>query len=213
MKKTTLVERVSRDFSKIKLENVTVKVPRLKAKKEKVINKKNHDEMFISSIVNNLIKNSIKQVKAEKKEKGAVQEESRNFVLAKGERGLNADGGYDAISKSYGISPNISYLDYGKLFSYLGKFRAQGMYENFGADDFGNFNAAYIENSFSLIDKETMEKGGRHVKYLSRPGSDIYTSLSSLVPAIGSMSSAEWESFKLFMVLDKVTYLLKTSTS
>ncbi|MBI2658876.1 hypothetical protein HYX05_02110, partial [Candidatus Woesearchaeota archaeon] len=70
-------------------------------------------------------------------------------------------------------------------------------------------NKAAESGSFALADKETMDKGARYVKYFN---SKTPIDKSSLVPIAG-MNSAEWEQFKLWMRLDTVMYLLKTSTS
>ena len=98
-------------------------------------------------------------------------------------------------------------MDYAKLFSYLGKFRTQGAYENDSPIEF--LNKTTENGSFTLIDKETMEKGKTYVRYFN---SKIPIDKSSLVPMAG-MNSAEWEQFKMWMRLDTAIYLLKISTS
>ena len=73
----------------------------------------------------------------------------------------------------------------------------------------GKINKAMEDQGFSLIDKETMEKGANYIRYFN---SKIPIDKSSLVPIAG-MNSAEWEQFKMFMRLDTAMYLLKISTS
>ena len=69
--------------------------------------------------------------------------------------------------------------------------------------------------SFTLADKETMEKGASYLKYFAG-GHDLNPLASvnplSLVPVAG-MSGSEWEQFKMWMRLDPVMYLLKTRIS
>ena len=115
-------------------------------------------------------------------------------------------GGYGAVSKSYGMSPHSSYVDYEKIFSYLGKFRANGAYDSFeGRDSPGN------GKTFSAS-AETRDNTVKHIKYFSAPGREFGrgegADLTSLVPIAG-MNSGEWEDFKLWFQLEKVAYALK----
>lgn len=204
----TLAEKILRDFSRVKLKKATVKVPKLKVKNKKVIKLKKDDSFPISSIINILIRTAVEKAKRERKRKSAL-EEDKKYSLFKDDRELKVNGGYGTVSRDYGASPHTSYVDYGKLFSYLGKFRSQSAYENMDDDHFTRINKSLDDKGFSLIDKNTMEKGTRYVKYVA--GSQDINTLS-LVPVAG-MSSAEWEQFKLWMKLDPVMYRLKTSTS
>lgn len=208
MIKKTLTEKVLKNFSRVRLKKASVKIPRLKVRKRKFNKPKNRD-IPMSSIINILIKTAVENAKREKKEK--VVDEDNGYTLVKDGASLIANGGYGTVSKGYGIAPHTSYVDYGKLFSYLGSFRAKQPYENM-AEHLGALNKVTDSESFTLIDRDTMDKGARYVKYFMVPGQDIYLTASlSLVPMAG-MSSAEWEQFKLWMVLDKVTYRLKTTT-
>ena len=201
----TLAERISRDFSKVKLK-ASVKVPKLKVKKENTIKPKKDNNIPISSIINILIKASVDKAKKERKEKISV-EKDKSYTL-KNEREFIVNGGYGTVSKGYINAPHSSYVDYGKLFSYLGKFKAQGAYENMG--DHAEFlNKLTESGSFTLIDREAMDKGARYVRYFHPK---VPIDKTSLAPPTG-MNSAEWEEFKRLMRFDTVTYLLKTSTS
>ena len=146
-----------------------------------------------------IIKSAIDKVKTEDDDKNAK----------KGHKIKNI-GGYGTISKFYRIIPTTSYIDYAKLFSYLGKFKSQSAYENFDTPTDTISNLRDGSDKFSLIELETAEKGARYVKYFMPKNTDI--NVVSLVPLAG-MSSAEWEKFKLWMLLDPVMYRLKTSTS
>ena len=202
-----MAERISSSISRVKIKKTSVKVPKLKVKKEKSIKPKKEDSFPISSIVNILIKSAIDKTKKERKEKVAVDED-KSYILKKGERELVVNGGYGTVSKEYGTAPHTSYIDYGKLFSYLGKFRAQSAYENMG-DHVEFLNKSTESGSFTLTDRETMDNGARYVRHFHPK---IPIDKTSLVPIAG-MNSAEWEEFKRLMRFDTVMYLLKISTS
>ncbi len=202
----TLADKVLKDFSKVKIKKIFVKVPKLRIKKNKVAKSKPDDKIPISAIINILIKNSIEKAKREKKEK-TLAEEDESYTSLKDERHSIINGGYGAVSKGYGAF-HTSYVDYGKLFSYLGKFKSQNAYENM-AEHVGVINRSLDSNSFTLVDRETMDKGKFYVRYVN---SKIPIDKTSLVPIAG-MNSAEWEQFKMWMRLDTTMYLLKTSTS
>ena len=202
---TTLADRIKTDFSKVKLEKAAVKVPKLKVRKRKVIGLKGDDKIPVSSIINILIKTAVEKAKKERKERAV--EDDRSYNILKDGKPIG-NGGYGAVSKGYGSAPHASYVDYGKLFSYLGKFRSQSAYENM-ANHLETLNKATESGSFALADRETMEKGKFYVRYTN---SKIPIDKSSLVPIAG-MNSGEWEEFKWFMRLDTALYLLKISTS
>ena len=202
----TLAERIRRNFSRIKLRKASVKVPRLKFSKKDTAKAQNKNPIPISSIIKIIINNSVEELKKEaKKEKKA--DDSKPYRVIKEEKPEST--GYGTASKSYGTAPQTSYADYGKMFSYLGKFRARNAYENFEAPS-GQANSFLEQSSRSLVDFETMNNGARHVRYFIPAGTDFNT--LSLVPVAG-MSSGEWEQFKLWTKLDPVMYRFKTSTS
>ena len=202
----TLADRIKMDFSKVNLKKAAVKVPKLKVRKRKVTSLKSDDKIPISSIIQILIKNAVQKAKNDRKEKSV--EEDKSYKILKDEKDLTFNGGYGTVSKGYGATPHTTYVDYGKLFGYLGKFKSQSPYENM-AEHLGTLNKATESGSFALVDRETMDKGARYVKYFH---SKTPIDKTSLVPIAG-MSSAEWEEFKRFMRFDTVMYLLKTSTS
>ena len=200
----TLADKVSRNFSKVKVRKISVKVPRLRAGKAlvKIAPKK---EIPVSSIINIIIKSAVEKAKRERIEK--IAENGKAYSISKEDKELIVNGGYGTLSKGYGIAPQASYVDYGKLFSYLGKFRTKNAYDNTAPLE--DLNKPAESGSFVLADKETMEKGKFYVRYVN---SKIPIDKTSLVPIAG-MNSAEWEQFKLWMRLDTAMYLLKISTS
>lgn len=205
MKNATLADRIA-GFSKIRLGKATVNVPKLRVKAAKSKPKGMKDEMPISSIVNILIKNAVEKTKRDKKEKPV--EEHKSYKVVKDGRELEINGGYGAVSKSYGMSPKSSYADYGKMFSHLGTFRAKQPYENMA--EHSDNNKALDDSGFVLVSSETMEKGKFYIRYFN---SKVPIAKNSLVPLAPGMSSKDWEEFLWFMRLDTAMYLLKISTS
>ena len=202
------------NFSRIRLKKAIVKVPKLKAKKAALplfLPDVKDDKTPIPSITNILIKTSIENTKKTKKQAKPVSwsdNEDKGYKILIGGKDKNV-GGYGTISKGYVIAPSTSYIDYGKLFSYLGKFKSQSPYENMNGDFVATINKSLEDKGFSLIGTETMEKGTSYIRYFHPK---VPIDKTSLAPLAG-MSSAEWEEFKWFMRLDTAMYLLKISTS
>jgi len=206
----TLAERISIDFSKVKLKKAVVKVPKIRIRKEKKYRETKNDNIPLSSIVSILIKAAIEKNKKEKKEK-IIIEEGKSYSITKEESMHVQSGGYGTVSKSYSASPRSAYVDYGKLFGYLGKFKALGAYDNL-ENPFEFLNKTAESGSFVLADKESMDKIGRFDKYIRTPAMAIQTMALSLVPIAG-LSSAEWEEIKMLMRFDPIMYTLKSKTS
>lgn len=208
--KKTLADAVLKDFSKIKLKKASVKVPELRVRKINTVKPKKNDSVPISSIINILIKSAVERAKKEKKQKQQA-EEGKSYKILKNERELIVSGGYGTISKGYGAAPHTAYVDYGKLFGYLGSFRAKQPYENM-AEHLGTLNKSTERSSFILAGRDAMDKIGRYEKYIKTPAMDMPIMALSLVPIAG-LSSGEWEEIKMLMKLDPVLYALKTKTA
>lgn len=200
--KSSLDERIS--IAKFTPRKLSVKVPKLKIRRKKTAQKK-EASIPTSSIINILIKSAIEKAKRERKEK----QQDSSYKIIKQERQLIFDGGYGTVSKGYGTSPHTSYVDYEKLFSYLGKFKSKNPYENIS--DIGESSKAE-SGSFVLADKESMDKVGRFDKYFKSPAMAIQTMALSLVPVAG-LSSTEWEEIKMMMRFDPILYALKSKIS
>ena len=205
MKKVTLADKVRKSFFKVKLKKSSVIVPSLKIRK---INKRNETishKIPVSAVINILIKNVLENAKKIKEKKPDAVD--RRYSVLK-ENDSVVQGGYGTISRIYGSLIHAPYVDYGKLFSYLGNFKAKNPYDSLGNPlDMGN--ESLEGSSFALIDREAMDKGAKYVRYFMSPVTDLNT--TSLVAPTAAMSSGEWEQFKLLMQLDKVMYRLKTS--
>lgn len=210
MNKKTLAQKILNNFSRVKVRKASVKVPKLKIRKGKFRKPENNDKIPISSIINILIKSAVEKARRNRKGK-AIVEEDKSYSLFKDDRELKVNGGYGTVSKGYGMAPHVSYIDYEKLFSYLGKFKSQSAYENMDGN-VGTLNKPTESGSFVLADKDSMDKIGKFDKYMKSPVMAIQTMALSLVPIAG-LSSAEWEEIKNLMRFDPVMYTLKTKTS
>ena len=201
----TLTDKVL-SVSSAKAGKVSVKVPRLNVRKKTPISKK--ENMHVSSIVNILIKAAVEKAKKEKKEKASA-EETKGYAVLSGEKAAIRNS-YGASSKSYGSAPHVSYIDYGKIFSYLGKFRSQSEFENFVSDSHVEMVKKRMEqdNKFYLLDNEIIDDGVRAIKYFT-PGN--LAGEIGAVPMAG-INSSDWEKFKLWKIVDYVMFNLKMST-
>lgn len=213
MAQKTLIDRIRKSFSGIRVKKSPEsmrKSQRNKPKKQDIPKIQNENEAFSRSITNLLVKSAIDKLKqAEKKNAAGRGDEDENFPSSEESKSEKA-GGYGAASGFYGGAGSISYADYKKFFSYLGKFKSQSSYQNLENNSAqSEWGLAESSGEFALVSKETMEKGSRYIKYFV-PSGDI--NQNSSVPIAG-MSSSEWEKFKLWMILDPVMYRLKTSTS
>ena len=206
----TLAEKVSSNFFSVRLKKAIVKVPNAKAKKPKRIKFREEfskdDKIPTSLLVRILIRNALENAKRERKE--ARQSEDRKYKLFKEEK--DTPGGYGTAQLFYGAKAKSPYIDYEKLFSYLGKFKAKSSQYSDAPTE--ALNSSMESKSFELVGREAMDKGARHVKYFFPKAADFHLNLTSLVPVAG-MSSAEWEQFKLMMQLDPVMYALKSRTA
>lgn len=210
MTETTLAEKVSKNFFSVRLKKAIVKVPNIKAKKPKRTKFREDiskdGKIPTSLLVRILIKNALENAKRERKE--ARQSEDRKYRLFKEEK--EAPGGYGTAPLFYGAKAKSPYIDYEKLFSYLGKFKAKG--SSYSDAPTEALNSSTESKSFELVSREAMDKGARYAKYFFPKVADFHSNLTSLVPVAG-MSSADWEQFKLMMLLDPVMYALKSRTA
>ena len=202
--KNNLVIRVKKEFDVLK-EQITLEPNHAKKLQEPIGEKPrtfraNGEGLSLAQIA--FIINMVKRSEKTKKEQKAKTQENESF--AKEEQRENP--AYDS-RKTYGNLPSSSYVDYAKIFSYLGRFKAGSSYKSSFSEQEGSSEQT---SKGSLIDVEAMDKGARHVKYFFPKAADFHSMLTSLVPVAG-LSSGEWEQFKLWVKLDPVMYLLKTT--
>jgi len=210
--KKTLIDRL-KGFSTIKIKNTSVKVPKLDIRKKNVSKPKKiataakDDKIPVSSIIDILIKTAVENAKKEGKEKSGV-EENKIYAISKEDAKIGFEG-YETSSRRYGASPHTSYLDYGKLFSYLGKFKAQSSFENFAGDSPVERINKIVEqgNKFYLIDNEVRDDGVRSIKYFTHGAL-----LGEQAVPTGKINSADWEKFKIWKLVSYVEFNLKMQT-
>lgn len=207
MKKETLADIVTLNFGRMEIE-----VPKLNAKpKKSAIKEKKpviarQPSVDINSILNNILRNIGNAAGniGEKAEREEAADEAKAVVEKE-----DSPGGYGTSRRSsYAAGAAPSYTDYGKLFSYLGSFRA-----NSGQD---MENAAQMAsrvldegNKFFFLDRETIDMGVKHIKYFNM-GLKLSGDMSA-VP-LGNVNSKDWEMFKLWSKIDPVMYKLKMDT-
>ena len=204
--KDTLLELTTKHFSSIKKSETKkkiIKIPRLKSRF-------NQAAFSLSTL---LISSSIKEVKEEKKKKNLEQDLKEDEITIVEDKEVVVGGGYGTIRVSYGGSPNAKNVDYDKLFSHLGSFRAKGMYEDFGG---GNADVRVnntSEGTREMVSMETVDKAARFFKYAFTgeiPGD------MGLVPPVGiGVNSKDWEKYRVMsqMSIYKPLIKLKMSTA
>ncbi|MBU0614510.1 MAG: hypothetical protein KJ601_00290 [Nanoarchaeota archaeon] len=105
----------------------------------------------------------------------------------------------------YGAGPQVKAVDYDEIYSHLGQFRAQGMYDNVS----GGGNSTDQAHERSLVSEETIHDAVQWEKYFL-PGDRMGD--FGLVPMV-KMNSKDWESFRLWSKVDYVMYGLMMQTS
>lgn len=216
MKKETLADIVTLNFKGAENQfhsngKIKIEVPTLNSKPKKSAAKEKNPSIIkqpvldINSILNNILKNiGNAQILGEKREKEAKSDEVK--VIEEKEE---SHGGYGTSKRSsYAAGVASSYTDYGKLFSYLGTFKA-----NTGKDieSATQMISKILDegNKFFFLDTETMDMGVKHIKYFNM-GLKLSGDMST-VP-LGNVNSKDWEMFKLWSKIDPVMYKLKMDT-
>jgi len=210
--KKTLADKL-KNFSTIKVKNASVKVPKLDIRKKAVSNRKKlattakDDKIPVSSIIDILIKTAVDNAKKEGKEKSGV-EESKTYAISKEDAKIKFEG-YGNSFRRYETAPRTPYVNYEKLFSYLGKFKAQSPFENFASDNPTERINKVIEqgNKFYLIDNEVRDDAVRSIKYFTHGA----VMGEQAVPT-GKINSADWEKFKIWKLVSYVEFNLKMQT-
>jgi len=100
-------------------------------------NSKQKSALSISSIV---INSSILEVKKSKKD--TIKEEE--IGESEEENEVVVSGGYGTVKGVYSQAPTTNYINYDKLFSHLGSFRAKGMYEDFDENHINRINSRML---------------------------------------------------------------------
>ena len=215
-KKGTLADIITLNFRSAKSQShkdsdIRVEVPKLDVKakrpsaKEKKTSVIKQPAVDINSILNNIFKNiGNAPTIAEKAEKDKAEEAEARLTEEKEEA-----GGYGTSRRSAYAAGIISpYTDYGKLFSYLGAFKANTGQE---IESAAQMMGRVMDESgkFFFLDREVIDMGVKHIKYFNM-GLKLSGDMSA-VP-LGNVNSKDWEMFKLWSKIDPVMYKLKMDT-
>ncbi len=197
--KETLVELILRNFSEA---NAHKAKKCIKKQFSKRANKGiSGQKSSIAAIIRSIVANSIttdentEEGKKENLEIAAEQEPED-----KEEKVVH--GGYGTIKPYAGMSPNVKYTDYNRIWSHLGAFRTYRMFEHL--DDASNAVLANGESSREMVSERTMDMAARNFKFfgnmnINNTAQDYYT-ITSLVPPVGAnIDSKDWEKYVLMM--------------
>ena len=204
----TLTEKIEISFENVRLSKALVKIPRLRIRKshnkKRIKQSKPKHEIPTSTIIRILLK-AVNERKKDEKKKLA---DSIQYKVIRDERPLLENAGYGTVSKSYGSLIKAAYIDYGKLFSYLGEIKSRNAFEDFDASPTQLTNRILDQgNKFYFVDREVIDTGVRTLKYFI-PGE--ITGEIHVVPV--GVNSTDWEKFKLWMKIDPVMFNLKMKT-
>lgn len=195
--KETLLEIIIRNFLEIK-----------RKKKRKKKKRNNHSSDFsINSISINASIKEIKETKNEKNEENLEEECNEDSLVDKEKTAVN--GGYGTVSKQYGISPIVKYINYDKIWGHLGNFRTYSMYRD---TDYANSIAMQNgESTREMVSTETIEKAARHFKYFVL--GDVMGDIGFVPPFGINISSKEWEKYRLMTQMSIYQPLLKLKSA
>ncbi|MBI2661796.1 hypothetical protein HYX09_06050 [Candidatus Woesearchaeota archaeon] len=203
-------DRIAKGPQKEVKAKVDVKVPglkpkRMKGKQAQASPAKKAPVPDMQSILGNIMKSAA--TARAKAEKDAKDEDPRISIVE--EHHDESLGGYGTSRRgAYNSGISASYSDYGRLFSYLGSFRAKGAFEELGAVE--RTNRMLDEgNRFFFLDSEVIDTGMKQLKYMSS-----FQKLTGEINAVpmGGINSKDWEMLKLWKQIDPVMYSLKMST-
>ena len=174
------------------------------------IKRKDNTQNSKFSISTILINSALKEIKWESKGKDNTSEEDfeedTEGKIIEDERKIIVSGGYGTIKPYAGMSPHIKYTDYDKIWSHLGTFRANSMYENIesSSNDIALKNG---ESTREMVSKETIEKAARHFKYFI--SGDVISDIGYVPPVGSNIDSREWEKYRLMTKMSIYLPLLK----
>lgn len=193
-------------LDKVILKLILFNLKNRKKKPKKRINKKK-SAASICSLTQILINKAVEKVKeTPKKEKN---KEDKIIYSTKEERPLITNGGYGTVSKVYGAAPVAKYINYDKLFSHLGTFKAKGMYENIEENAIESKKLA--ESTREMVSTETMEKAAKHFKYFVR--GEVMGDIGYVPPVGMGINSKEWEKYRLMSMMSIYKPLIKLKSA
>lgn len=203
----TIVDVIRKCVIEFNSKSKTNKKSKYKTKKSKKDYIATKNSLFVSSVIKLMIDSTVKNLKKENKKSKQKKDISKEYKILDDKKDIIVNGGYGTISSHYGMSPKVKYVNYDKIFSYLGNFRSNGMYENFDNGNLEMVAKNVTESSREMVSKETMEKAAKHFKYFM-VGDNL--SVVGFVPPFGSgINSKDWEKYRLMTMMSIYQPLLK----
>jgi len=199
--KTQSEKKVNKVILKLALLN------KKKSSKKKTRLKKNIKSKTasnIGSLARMLVNKAVEKTKTTKKEEN---KEDKIIYSTKEERQIIINGGYGTVSKVYGAAPVVKYVNYDKLFSHLGLFKAKGMYEDIES----SAKTGQGESTREMVSSETMEKVAKHFKYFV--AGDVMGDMGGVPPVGVGVNSKDWEKYRLMSKMSIYQPIIKLKTS
>lgn len=168
--------------------------PRKNPDAAKITKKKNFS---IPSIIKSIVGNAVENAKKDGK-KNLAEDSNKEYKIINEERGPILNGGYGTVSREngYAAASKSKYVNYNKLFSYLGSFRSKGMYED---SDGKQFEANAAERTREMVSMETIEKVAKHFKYFVR--GEVMGDVGFVPPMGLGVDSKEWEKYRMMSMM------------
>lgn len=155
----------------------------------------------IGSLTRLLINKAVEKTK--KTTKKDKSKEDQIIYSTKEERQIIINGGYGTVSKVYGAAPVVKYVNYDKLFSHLGLFKAKGMYEDIES----SANTGQGESTREMVSTETADKAAKHFKYFVR--GDVMGDVGYVPPTGANINSKEWEKYRMMSMMSIYRPIIK----
>ncbi len=200
----TIVDVIRKCAIELNSKSKINKKSKYKTKKDYISAK---NSLFVSSVIKLMVNSAVKNLKKENKKSKQKKDVSKEYKILDDERDINVNGGYGTVSKHYGMSPKVKYVNYDKIFSHLGNFRSKGMYENFDNGDLEIAAKNVTESSREMISKETMEKAAKHFKYFVM--GDNLSDVGFIPPFGSGINSKDWEKYRLMTKMSIYQPLIK----
>ncbi len=204
MKKQDTKARLDNLLARLMLINRSKK--KNKKHKTKSRNTKQSSPRFssICTLTNSLIRKAINDSK-KKKEKKASKSSEVDIIDIEEDRELIVNGGYGTVSSIYASAPIIKYVNYDKLFSHIGSFKAnynqQQALMEFGITPKGD------DATREMVSTEVIDKAAKHFKYFVR--GEILGDVGYVPPTGSSVNSKDWEKYRIMSQMSIYQPLLK----
>ncbi len=191
------------------LDDVILKLSLVSQKREKSSKKKTRlkkkvkskASVNIGSLTRMLINKAVE--KAKKTTKKDKSKEDKVVYSIKEDKEITTNGGYGTVSKVYSQAPVVKYVNYDKLFSHLGSFRAKGMYE----DTESSTKTGQGESTREMVSTETADKAAKHFKYFVR--GEVTGDIGFVPPVGANINSKEWEKYRTMSMMSIYKPIIK----